>query len=138
MLRDALCFTFCSSWGDYHKCLKEAVEAVPGLAIHLTQDKAVVGWEGTIQRSIENELSRLEDRHKTQKTPWTLSPQARYQSEQANLNLDLFLRKTLRIDKDGKTLTEGKRPSTPIFWPNGTSTAKVSQTKSFPRRRISW
>lgn len=112
---DALCFTLCSSWGDYDKHLKQAVEAVPGLAIYLTQDKVLVGWEDTIQRGIENEFSRLEDHHKTQRTPWTLSSQASYQSEQANLNLDLFLRKTLRIDKNGKMLTEGKRPSTPIL-----------------------
>jgi len=113
--QDALCFTSCSSWGDHHKCLKEAVEVVPGLVIHLTQYKAIVGWEGTIQRGIENEFSRLEDHHKAQKTLWTLSPQARYQSEQANLDLDLFLRKTLCIDKNGKTLTEGKRPSAPVL-----------------------
>ncbi|KAK4444787.1 hypothetical protein QBC34DRAFT_442294 [Podospora aff. communis PSN243] len=114
---DALCFESWSSWDDgkHHTCLKEAVEAVPGLAARLTKDKAVVGWEGTIERAIEKEFSKLEEHWKTQNDRSTLSVQAVYQSKQANLDLGLFLRKTLGIDQNGKRLTKGRKPSAPIL-----------------------
>ncbi|KAK4140584.1 uncharacterized protein C8A04DRAFT_31920 [Dichotomopilus funicola] len=105
--QEALCFASPASWEEHRECLKKAVGAVPGLAIHLVKDKAVVGWEGTIQRGIETEFSRLEDHHRTHKAPEFCDSQARYQSEEANLHLDLFLRKTLCIDKNGEVVTEG-------------------------------
>ncbi|KAH6613706.1 hypothetical protein B0J18DRAFT_470040 [Chaetomium sp. MPI-SDFR-AT-0129] len=113
---EALCFASPASWEEHRECLKKAVGAVPGLVIHLVKDKAIVGWEGTIQWGIETEFSRLEDHHRTHKAPEFCDPQARYQSEQANLHLDLFLRKTLCIDKNGEAVTEGKRPSAPIIF----------------------
>lgn len=113
--QDALCVASPSHLEVHRTRLREAVEAVPGLVIHLVKDKAVVSWEGTIQRGIETEFSRLESHHKTQNPHRHHDPQGCYQSEQANLHLDLFLRKTLHIDKNGETLIEGKRPSAPII-----------------------
>jgi len=112
--KEALCFTSYASWG-YQQSLREVVETVPGLAIHLTEDKAVVGWVGTLQRAIEKEFSRLEDHYKNGEFHERLSPQACYQSAQANLDLDLFLTKTLYVDKNGKTLAKGKELLGPVL-----------------------
>ncbi|KAH6635882.1 hypothetical protein F5144DRAFT_565711 [Chaetomium tenue] len=85
--------------------LDRVVASVPGLAILKTWSTVLVGWASTMEQGIEAEFSRLET---------FFSRKFDIHSAQANVDLQLFLRKYLALNLDGSIITTDARPSDPV------------------------
>jgi hypothetical protein len=81
------------------------VAAVPGLAVLKTWSTALVGWEETMQRGIENEFARLET---------FFNKKEDIHNAQANVDLALFLKRYLAVDTNGRFLGAKAKPSTAV------------------------
>jgi len=117
----ALCFAFRESESEG---LQECVGAVPGLAIHLSRDYVVVGWQGTLEPAIEFAFKRFEEFYTDPHRPHRpyATPRISSHCAQANLHPDIFLRLKLGINTNmnggsrASAWTVGRtRPSAPIL-----------------------
>lgn len=87
--------------------LDRVVASVPGLAIRKTWSTVLVGWALAMKQDIEAEFSRLET---------FFSRKFDIHSAQANVDLQLFLRKHLALNLDVSIITTVTKSSDPVVF----------------------